>query len=218
MEIGLTLKSDVTGHQGGIKEIGVHKDGRLFFARSDEMLVVYNLETGKRVKGFYDSSGFDAAAFDSLTGNLIYLSEEKLHFWDPSLWRERMILAGELVEFRDTDIHPASGMLANGNNDGTIEIRRVESDSYEEPEMILEGHKNYIEYTCFHPAGKILASGSADMTLRFWDLVARKEISSHKVHSDFVTALAFNGTGDIMISGDYSGNIKIWDFKVVNRT
>jgi len=217
MDIGLTLKEEISDHQGGIKEIGVHRDGGLFFARSDEMLVVYRLDTGKKVKGFYDSSGFDAATFDINTGNLIYLTEEKLHFWDPSTWRERMILTGELIEFRDTDIHSGTGLYANGNNDGSIEIRKMESDPYESPDMVLQGHKNYIEYTCFHPGGKVLASGSADMTLRFWDLGAGKEISSHKVHKDFVTALAFNREGNMMVSGDYSGIIKIWDFKIINQ-
>jgi len=214
MEIALSLKGEVTDHQGGIKEMQIHPNGRIFFARSDEMLVIYNVETGRKLKGFYSSVGFEAAAFEQAAGLLIYLSDEKLHYWDPINWREKMILPGELIEYRDSDTHPETGLFASSKND-SIEVRDIAADEFDPPEFVLQGHKNYIEYVLFHPNGKILASGSADMTLRFWDLDARSEIASHKVHSDFVTALAFDREGNVMISGDYSGNIKLWNFKLV---
>ncbi len=215
MEIALSLKGEITDHQGGIKEIQVHPDGRIFFARSDEMLVIYQVESRRKLRGFYSSEGFEAASFDRASGMLIYLSEEKLHFWDPLTWREKMVISGELLEFRDSDTHPDAGYFASAKNN-SIEIRDISADEFDPPEFVLQGHKNYIEYTRFHPLGKILATGSADMTLRFWDLEARTEIASHKVHSDFVTALAFNRDGSMMISGDYSGKIKLWNFKVVS--
>ncbi len=216
MEIQITQRGEITDHQGGVKDLDVHPNGKIFFARSDEMLVIYDIREGRKLKGFYDSAGYESAMFDPATGMLVYQSDEKLHFWDLATWRERMVHAGELFEFRNSDMHPESGLYAVAGEGGRIELRTITADSFDSPDFVLEGHGNYVEYVRFHPSGKILSSGSADMTLRFWDIPGRQEISSHKVHSDFVTAIAFNPSGNVMISGDYKGNIKIWDFKIIS--
>jgi len=214
MAIVLNLRAQFRDHQGGIKEIEVHRDGKLFFARSDAMLILYDLIGGRKLRGFYDSAGYDGALFDPYGATMIYQSDGRLHYWDLEKWRERMVVPGEINEYRDKSAHPAVGLTADGNNEGNIEFRKLETDSSDPPDFVLGSHDSYIEYICFHPSGKILASGSADMTLRFWDVPGRKPISTHRVHDDFVTAIAFNPQGNIVVTGDYSGILKIWDFKM----
>ncbi len=214
MQIRLNPRAEFKDHQSGVKDIKVHRDGKLFFARSDDMLVLYDLKENRKVRGFYDSAGYEAATFDAVNPLMIYMSDEKLHYWDLALWRETMVLPGELHEFRDRDAHAGVGLSADGTNEGNIELRRIDAEPSDPPQAVLEGHTNYIEYVQFHPAGKILASGSADMTLRFWDLEARKEISVHRVHDDFVTAIAFSPNGSVLVTGDYSGKLKVWDLTI----
>ena len=81
MDITLTQITELRDHQGAIKEIEVHKDGRLFFARSDDMLILYDLKENRKVTGFYDSAGYDAAIFDPSGNMLVYMSDEKLHYY-----------------------------------------------------------------------------------------------------------------------------------------
>ncbi len=211
MEISLNLKFEIIDHQGAVKEIDLHQDGKSFFARSDQMLVLYSLKDSRRLKGFYDSNGYDAAVFDPSGKMLIFQSDDKLHYWDIAKWRDTMTISGTINEFRDSDVHDELGLIADGGHEGKIAVRDITADEYATPDFTLEGHTNYVEYVRFHPSGKVLASGSADMTLRFWDINNRGEIASHKIHDDFVTAIGFSADGSVMVTGDYSGKIKIWD-------
>jgi len=212
MNITLKLKSEIHDHQHAVREIGVARDGKLFFTRSDEMLLLYDLATGSKMKGFYDSAGYSAAMLGSDGRSLMYVSEDRIHSFDLTCWQERMLLFGELRELRDTDAHVGAGLWAVGSQDGSISVRKLGSDEDEPPEFVLQGHTGYVEYLTFHPSGKILASGSSDRTIRFWDVAGRQEISAHKVHDDFVTAIAFSPDGTIIVSGDYSGRVKVWEF------
>jgi len=214
MQIGLNQRAEFKDHQGGIKEIGVHPEGKIFFARSDGMLILYDLTKDRKIHGFYNSAGFEAAMFDPGGRSMIYMSDDRLHYWDLSKWHEFLVVPGEVHEFRDTDSHVGIGLKADGNNEGSIEFRNLEADETDPPDFVLGSHDNYVEYVRFHPSGKIVASGSADMTLRFWDVVERKPVSTHKAHSDFVTAIAFSPDGKTVITGDYSGVLKIWDLEI----
>ena len=215
MEIQLNLKSELSDHQGAIREIQIHQDAKMFFARSDDMLILYDLKRNRKIKGFYGSAGFEGATFASDGKSLLYFSEEKIHFWDLGTWKEKMVISGELYETRDRDAHAESGLWAISTEQNAIAVRRLETDEDDPPDFILEGHTNYIECLRFHPTGKVLASGAADKTIRFWDIQERSEISNWQVHEDFVTSLAFSPDGKIVISGDYSGNLKIWDMKMI---
>jgi len=214
MQIKLELKGEFKDLQGAVREIRVHRDGSLFFARSDLMLLLYDLGAMKKLKGFYDSPGFTGAAFGPEGLHLLYATEEKIHFFDLSSWSEKMVVVGELREFRDTDVHVGMGWIADGNEHGKIAVKRMGSDEYDPPEFVLDGHQNYVECVCFHPNGNVLASGSADMTVRFWDMSTRSEITQRKIHDDFVTAIAFNPKGDLMVTGDYGGGMKVWNFSM----
>ena len=209
-EITIQLIAEFSDLQGAVREIGCHRSGRFFFARSDEMLILFDLVNKRKLKGFYSSSGYDAAVFSHDGFSLYYMTENQIRVWDLSLWRETQVYSGTLSEAKRTDASLDAGLWAFGTEKGVIEIRKIEKDEDEAPDYQLAGHENYIESVRFHPSGKFLVSGSADMTFRFWDLEERKEISRHKVHSDFVTALAFTNDGGMILSGDYSGKIKLW--------
>ncbi|MFH1676567.1 MAG: hypothetical protein ABIC40_06035 [bacterium] len=213
-EITIELKAEFNDLQGAVRELGCHQSGRFFFARSDEMLILFDLINGKKLKGFYSSSGYDAAAFSHDGFSLSYMTEDQIHVWDLYYWRETQVYPGTLSEAKRTDASLDLGLWALGNEQGIIEVRKIEKDEEDAPDFQLSGHENYIDSVRFHPSGKILATGSADMTFRFWDLEERKEISHHKVHSDFVTALAFTNDGRMMLSGDYSGKIKLWSINI----
>jgi WD40 repeat protein len=214
MKIDLTPLYDLHDHVSPVRELGIHKGGKLFFSRSDDMLLIYDLEKGVKLQGFYDSEGYSAAAFSPDGRNLIFDSDSMIHHFDIRCWQEKMVVSGEMWEHRNSDGCMDSGLRAIGDEQGVIKVYKLGAVEDGEPEFVLEGHKGYIEYVAFAPNGRILASGSGDHTIRFWDMDNRTEVSVKEVHDDAVTSLAFNPEGTIMISGDYRGNVKIWNVKM----
>jgi WD40 repeat protein len=214
MNISLTLRTEFKDHPDAIREIGVHREGAWFFARSEDILALYDLKAGKKLRGFYDSSGYSAAAWGADGRTLLYMTGDTVHFFDLGVWQDRLVVPGELKEFRDNDVHLGEGMHAVSDQGGAIKIYRLGADEDEAPEFVLDGQAPYVEYLAFHPSGKLLASAMGDRMIQFWDLASRSVVSSIKVHDDSVTSLAFSPDGSVLISGDYVGRLRIWDFKI----
>lgn len=215
MEVKVDLVKEIHDHQGAIRLIEVHPEGKMFFARSDEMVILYELDTGLKLKGFYDSAGYSAARFGAEGRTLIYSSDDQIRFFDLTLWQENLVVPGELREFHDENAHPGARLIARADRGGSIGIFKLNEPDDSEPIFVLKGHTNYIECLTFHPSGKILASGSADKTIRFWSISTRQQISIAQVHDDFVTGLAFSPDGKTLISGDYAGRLKIWKILII---
>ncbi|MCX6647026.1 MAG: hypothetical protein NTY09_11840 [bacterium] len=114
MEVVLRQITGFSDHQDAVREIGIHPDGKVFFARSDSSLIIYDFHEYRKIRGFYDSSGFDAAMFDGEEKYLIYMSDGKLHYLDLSIWKDRMVIPGELNEYRDLDAHTGIGLKVDG--------------------------------------------------------------------------------------------------------
>src|SRR5262249_53285366 len=62
----------------------------------------------------------------------------------------------------------------------------------------------------FSPDGKRLASVGTDRTVRVWDALTGKELSTLRGHSDMVLAVAFSRDGQYLASGGMGGAVKVW--------
>ncbi|MEH2070391.1 MAG: caspase family protein [Nostoc sp.] len=75
----------------------------------------------------------------------------------------------------------------------------------------LEGHSNYIYSVRFSPDGKTIASASADNTVKLWNAVTGKEITTLKGHSNFVGGVAFSPDGKTIASASADNTVKLWN-------
>ncbi|WP_448266878.1 nSTAND1 domain-containing NTPase [Nostoc sp. DSM 114159] len=75
----------------------------------------------------------------------------------------------------------------------------------------LEGHSDAVRGVAFSPDGKTIASASADNTVKVWDAVSAKEITTFKGHSSEVWGVAFSPDGKTIASASYDKTVKVWD-------
>ncbi|MBN3305097.1 CORO7 protein, partial [Amia calva] len=81
-----------------------------------------------------------------------------------------------------------------------------------EPQCVLQGHTEKIYSVKFHPlASGILASSSYDLSVRIWDLDARKEVKRLKGHQDQIFSLAWSPDGRLLATVCKDGKVRIYD-------
>ncbi|MBN3881361.1 MAG: hypothetical protein HWQ42_34940 [Nostoc sp. JL23] len=76
----------------------------------------------------------------------------------------------------------------------------------------LEGHSDAVYSVAFSPDGKTIASASSDKTVKVWDAVTAKEITSFKGHSDAVIGVAFSPDGKTIASASSDNTVKVWAY------
>src|SRR5262249_31939409 len=82
----------------------------------------------------------------------------------------------------------------------------------------LEGHKESVAALAFAPDSRILFTGSFDTTVRFWDVVARKELrclgEAKKDGSSsmpVIRCLSVSQDGKSLAAGLTDGSLVVWD-------
>ncbi|WP_445631923.1 nSTAND1 domain-containing NTPase [Nostoc sp. DSM 114167] len=75
----------------------------------------------------------------------------------------------------------------------------------------LEGHSSAVYSVAFSPDGKTIASASSDNTVKVWDAVSAKEITTFKGHSSAVIGVAFSPDGKTIASASLDNTVKVWN-------
>ena len=100
---------------------------------------------------------------------------------------------------------PGGDVLASGDNDGTITLRRVGKRP-----VAITGHEGAVRSLAFAPAGGMLASGGDDGTVRLWDWREGKALGDPIDFGAPVDAIGFSPDGR-WLSARHGGRITVWD-------
>ncbi len=119
-------------------------------------------------------------------------------------------------------ISPASGFIATGSSDWTIEVWKVGTEPLKgmdlgDPLWILRGHAGTVTAVAFSPSGKILASGSVDQRVRLWDLATGQHLHTFSNYTSKISAVAFV-RDDVLACGSSDGTVFIWNLNKIVST
>jgi WD40 repeat protein len=108
---------------------------------------------------------------------------------------------------------PAGGLLATGQQSGTVRLYKVGADCVRD-QGSFEGHLAGVKAVAFSGDGLLLASGSEDGTIRLWEVADKlRERASFRAHNGGVTSLAWTPDGTGLVSAGDDGAARLWDVR-----
>ena len=161
-------------------------DGRFLVTISRDGLKLWNAETGTLVREFADSSGLFSYKLDPST--LVVFSPDGRFLLAPKNRKsERGVF---VVGIWDVE----SGELLGSMPEVTQQIQ----------------HTGEISSIAFSADGNTIATGSWDHSIRLWDFVNRKHLTTLRGQSNEIWAVAFSPDGKNIAGGGKDGTLNLW--------
>ncbi|MEV0090104.1 serine/threonine-protein kinase [Streptomyces sp. NPDC050738] len=101
----------------------------------------------------------------------------------------------------------------SGSKGGTGSPKSPPARDFSKPVVRLSGHTSNVGCLAFGPDGKTLASGAFDGSVRLWDAVGGRAITTFKGHKEWAMAVAFSPDGATLYSGSFDKTLRRWDVR-----
>ena len=117
--------------------------------------------------------------------------DKEVRVWDLSTLETALVLKGvHEVPVTSVSWHrPTGSLLCVGSADCTASLWNARDGSYL---TSLEGHTGWVLDVCFSCSSQILATASWDSTIKLWDSVKNKQISTLAQHSKVCLVLSLD--------------------------
>lgn len=194
------------GQTDEIDEVRILKKSRRVITRSESVLKVWELLTGKEHLAIQLPKYSKHLAVSDDESCLATWSGNEIRVWD----LER---GTELYSVRDTASPvtviplPAQRRLFSASKE---KIDIFDLTARQKTEVF--GHRGAVTAMTVSPGGQTLLTGSVDKTIRVWDLGARALRSALEGHTSAINSLATDN-GRRIVSGSQDRSIRIWSLK-----
>ncbi|XP_077290475.1 notchless protein homolog 1 isoform X2 [Arctopsyche grandis] len=101
--------------------------------------------------------------------------------------------------------------LVSGSDDFTLFLWLPETDK--KPLARMTGHQQLINDVKFSPDTRMIASASFDKSIKLWDSMSGKFITSLRGHVQAVYVIAWSSDSRLMVSGSADSTLKVWSMK-----
>jgi WD40 repeat protein len=206
-----------------VRYVQFSPNGRRIVGCSDDMVKVWDAETGREEVTCRDPHGNLQAVTFSPDGRLIaavgglfaVYPDREIKVWDAQSGQEDFSLRGHVGGLRSVTFSPNGSRLASTGLDQTIKLWDTKTGR---EVLTLRGHIDHIFCVAFSPDGNQLASASLDGSVRIWDATPpSKELDPEYLtlrgHTGAVTDVAFHPTDKRRLaSAGTDGTVRIWDF------
>ncbi|XP_049807031.1 notchless protein homolog 1 [Schistocerca nitens] len=101
--------------------------------------------------------------------------------------------------------------LVSGSDDFTLFLWQPENNK--KPIARMTGHQQLINDVKFSPDARIIASASFDKSIKLWDGLTGKYLTSLRGHVQAVYQVAWAADSRLLVSGSADSTLKVWNLK-----
>jgi WD40 repeat protein len=213
------VRTTSKGHTYDVKTVALSRDGKSLASASagpfqPGELKLWDAENGKESFVLKGHGTVFSVAFspDGKTLASASLESGTVKLWEVATGKQKRSL------------HATSVSVAYGADDSMIAMASSRGKSaflwdmaMNKPRRYFEAHPNEVVSAAISEDGKTFASGCRTGTVKIFDAVTGKELSSRKGHETEVWGLTFSKDGKTLASacgnllGKRAGDVKIWD-------
>jgi WD40 repeat protein len=202
-----TVAHRLPGHRSAVDHIGVSHDGARFVSRSDDVIRVWNIHSGRMERAIEPEQAMSVmAAGISASGRLVALGD-----WQRVLvYRVDDELPATPIDqswVTDVSFTYDDRRMVLGSTHGEVRVWDVESS------RVVAGpleHPATLMTQTLTPDGRWLFTGCVDGSIRRWNLAGDEPPLILDGHRAAVNALAVHPDGQLMVSADQDGGCRVW--------
>ncbi|XP_018318590.1 notchless protein homolog 1 [Agrilus planipennis] len=201
----------ISGHTKGVTVVKWGGSGLMYTASQDRTVKVWRASDGILCRTLEGHAHW----VNTLALNTDYIL--RIGPFDPISHKDIMIEKSkeELQQFaleRYLNVAKVCGeRLVSGSDDFTLILWNPEKEK--KPVARLTGHQQLVNDVKFSPDCRIFASASFDKSIKLWNGMTGKFITTLRGHVQAVYMIAFSADSRLMVSAGADSTLKLWNLK-----
>lgn len=206
------LAKQTDGHRGEVRFAVFSQDGqRLFSAGEDNMVILWDPETGQKIRTLQGHAGPITSIDESPDRRqLLTASEDNTaRIWDVQTGQPLLSLEAHTDRLISAIYSPDGDTIATLSYDGTVRLWQPKR----RPHVRIAAHNDWVRSAVFSPmpGQRFVLSASADGTGRIWDLQSGLLRLELRGHPEWVNSAAYSRDGRFIVTASMDHTARVWN-------
>lgn len=206
------LAKQTDGHRGEVRFAVFSQDGqRLFSAGEDNMVILWDPETGQKIRTLQGHAGpITSIAESPDRRQLLTASEDNTaRIWDVQTGQALLSLEAHTDRLVSAIYSPDGDTIATLSHDGTVRLWQPKR----RPHVRIAAHNDWVRSAVFSPVPgqRFVLSASADGTGRIWDLQSGLLRLELRGHPEWVNSAAYSRDGRFIVTASMDHTARVWN-------